>query len=360
MVTSDTRTAVVFKSNPGVGGASRYVTAIAEWTENPIYISYGKLEGINDVIRFGSKRLLPYLRRQTVGDFLDRLLYTTWKVPTEYDIIISSGFTGKLPRHRPNQHRIHLAHGYHRGAFGVPPRDNLSNNSTLALAQRLNRRLLQRWEKYALSRMDSLVVNSEFTKLKIQQRYGITADEVIHPPIEIESFYNDRRIDKKFYLFLDRIAPEKGVVDIVKSFKDLRYELVVAGSDPLLEDLKSQSEDNISFLDYISEERKRKLLAQSTGFIQNSSVEDFGITTIETLASGTPVIAADTQNNPYLIEDGENGVLFETADRVAGIKQGINRAKSIEWDPNYIQRSAEKYSTDASQEQWESILSGSA
>lgn len=353
-------TAIVFKPGDGRGGAQTYVSRVAEWSDSPVHVLYSDLDksdwGGVPVIEFGSRPRLPLVGRRAIGSFLDRLKYAFWTPPAEFDVVVSSGLVTKTVQHRPEQTRIHLAHGFHRGAFGLPPRDSFSDNRLLQFLQQTNRLSLRRSERQDIQQMDFLVVNSEFTESIVEHYLGTNVDRVIHPPVSVEEYENNRPSDEEFFLFLGRIAEVKGVEQIVDAFEELPYELRVAGEGPLREELQSKASDNVEFLGYVSEERKRELMGECQGFVQNSVIEDFGITTVEALASGAPVVAVAHQNNPYLIDDGDTGILFKPSDSVGPLREAVRKASAADWDHERIQKAATPYSEEHCRQKWERLL----
>lgn len=356
------QTGIVFK-RPGSGGAARYVGALARWFDAPVHVlgetgdDVPNTWGDVTVEAFGRRPSLPLIGRRGVGAFLDRLEYAFWRPPADHDVVISSGLVAKETVHRPGQTRIHLAHGFHRGAFGVPVRDGTSDRATVAALQRANRLLLRALEPRALDRVDVLVANSPFTADMIAHYHGIEADAVIAPPVAVDDF--EVGDSGGPYLYLGNLAPYKGVRDIVEAFADLPHELVVAGDGPLRDEIEALAGDGVTVEGYVSEDRKRELLRDSSGLIQHSVNETFGVTTVEAFASGTPVIAIDRENNPHLVDDGVNGVLFDRRGPDA-IRAAVERAETVDWDPRAIAETAAPYDADSCETRWRSLLDDAA
>lgn len=354
------KSAIVFKPGDGRGGAQTYVSRVAEWIDSPVHVLYSDLDksdwGRASVVEFGSRPTLPLIGRRAIGSFLDRLEYAFWTPPSEFDVIVSSGLVTKAVQHRPGQTRIHLAHGFHRGAFGLPPRGSFSDNRFVEMLQKANRLSVRRNERQALDQMDILVVNSEFTKGMIEHYMNTTVDRIIHPPVTTSDYYDARPNDEQFYLYLGRLDEVKGVRQIVKAFDKLPYQLRVAGEGALKKELESQAGSNVNLLGYVSEIKKRELMANCQGFIQNSIIEDFGITTVEAMASGAPVIAVNHQNNPNLVTERETGILFESSQTTEPLIEAVEVAETIDWDHDSIQHTAEKYNTEHCRKKWRELL----
>src|SRR5690606_5732738 len=69
--------------------------------------------------------------------------------------------------------------------------------------------------------------------------------------------------------------------------------------------------DRIRFAGFVSEEEKKDALHRAKVFAMPSIAELQSIATLEAMASGLPVVAADAVALPHLVHHGENGFLFE-------------------------------------------------
>ena len=78
--------------------------------------------------------------------------------------------------------------------------------------------------------------------------------------------------------------------------------------------IESALADNIKILHWVNDSRLKELYSNCTGFITTSEDEDFGITPIEAMASGKPVIAPNEGGFKESIIDNKNGVLIEAID----------------------------------------------
>jgi glycosyltransferase involved in cell wall biosynthesis len=352
--------AILFKPVIGKGGAQTYISRLANWFDAPVFCLYDDRPETDwedaETIEFGEKITIPYTDRSVSNGLLEKLQYAFWTPPSGYDVVLSSGFKTEVTQHRPEQVRIHLAHGFHRGAFAVPPHDTFSDIYPVKVLQQLNRLWIRHEQISSLKSIDILITNSEFTSNMLERYYSVSTDYVINPPVNTSSYYNSRPADENFYLFLGRIDEVKGIEQIVESFERLPYRLVVAGDGSLRDPLSEKAADNVEFVGYVSEAQKRELLATCSGFIQNSIIEDFGITTVEALASGAPVIAVNRQNNPYLITDGKTGFLFNPAETTDNLVEAIEQAENHDWNHTAIQEAAEPYSAENCKKQWNNVL----
>jgi glycosyltransferase involved in cell wall biosynthesis len=124
-------------------------------------------------------------------------------------------------------------------------------------------------------------------------------------------------------MFVGRVTGEKQIDKLVKAFAlidpALNARLEIVGGGELEDDLKHLAEqlgviDRVQFDSYVSTEFLREALTRATVFGMPSIAELQSIATMEALASGLPVVAANAMALPHLVHDGENGYLFEPGD----------------------------------------------
>lgn len=126
--------------------------------------------------------------------------------------------------------------------------------------------------------------------------------------------------DDNLIVFLGRLAPEKQIDVLLRGFARLdpalnaRLELVGGGDeDTHLKRLASHLgvHDRVTFAGYVDDAYLRDALTRAKVFAIASIAELQSISTMEAMASGLPVVAADAMALPHLVHDGENGYLFE-------------------------------------------------
>ncbi|MDN4639771.1 glycosyltransferase [Agreia sp. PsM10] len=135
-------------------------------------------------------------------------------------------------------------------------------------------------------------------------------------------------------LFVGRVTGEKQIDVLLKAVSLLPFDLdaqleIVGGGDQKknLEALAATLgiEDRVTFTGYVTEQELRDAYTRATVFAMPSIAELQSIATMEAMASGLPVVAADAMALPHLVHDGENGHLFapgdaqQMADRLADV-----------------------------------------
>ncbi|MDJ0335366.1 glycosyltransferase [Salinibacterium sp. G-O1] len=141
-------------------------------------------------------------------------------------------------------------------------------------------------------------------------------------------------------VFLGRVVEEKQIDKLIKAFAtldpslDARLEIVGGGDqEGRLKSLASHLgvRDRVKFSGYVEESYLRNALTRATVFAMPSIAELQSISTMEAMASGLPIVAADAMALPHLVHDGENGFLFEPGN-VADLAEKLTRVLSMSQD----------------------------
>ena len=175
---------------------------------------------------------------------------------------------------------------------------------------------------------DVYIANSTVVARRIWQNYKREA-EVINYPICSDKFSLNKS-KGNFYLVSSRLLGYKRVDITIKAFNSLQLPLIIIGDGPERKYLESIAADNIKFLGYVSDQKRRRLMAKARGVIV-SALEDYGLVPIEANASGTPVIAygaggiLDTQINGY------TGILFPQQ-TPESLKAALIKAEKRRWN----------------------------
>ena len=203
---------------------------------------------------------------------------------------------------------------------------------------------IRMWDKLAADRVDQYIANSRFVASRIKKYYK-RESTVIYPPVETEKFkIYDSPGD--YFLIGGRLAPYKRVDIVIEAFKKINKKLKIFGDGVDLMHLKNlaQGHENIEFLGRVDDEAKAELYSRSLAFIYPQE-EDFGITAVEAMASGRPVIAYRRGGAIETVIDGVTGTFFDeqTADCLA---QAVLNFDSLKFDPQRIRQQAEKFGVE--------------
>lgn len=275
----------------------------------------------------------------------------------EYDVILSSTSAFSkgvitLPKtahicycHSPTRYLWSDTHSYI---------EELAYNRFLKKFLRLYLTKLRIWDRLAADRVDQFIANSGCVQARIKKYYRRDS-KVIYPPVETTQFHIADKVGN-YYLTGGRLVAYKRFDITVQAFSRLGIPLKVFGEGPEYEKLKEMAKSNIEFLGKVDSEELKKLYSQCIAFI-NPQEEDFGITPIETMASGRPVIAYAAGGALETIKNGETGVFFEhqeweaLADIVIRFKPEIFNSQKIkehafEFDTKTFKEKIKKFVDD--------------
>jgi glycosyltransferase involved in cell wall biosynthesis len=304
------------------GGAERVLEAFCEiWPDAPIFTLIYDKERTGQA--FDSRRIttsflqkIPFVRSHHRPFLMLMPLAIESFDLSKYDLVVSDSASfakGVITRpntfhvcycHTPTRYAWDDSHKYIR-EFGYP------SFVTSIIPVFMN--YLRVWDQAAADRPDKFLANSEFVASRIQKYYQKKA-VVIHPPVNARLFYVSAEIDR-FFLIVARFLSYKRLDIAIEAFNRLGLPLKIVGDGPDAAKLRRLAGPNIEFLGLVSDARLRELYAKCQAFIFPQE-EDFGITAVEAMASGRPVIAYQAGGALETIQEGVTGLFFkdQTAD----------------------------------------------
>ena len=199
---------------------------------------------------------------------------------------------------------------------------------------------LRLWDREASLRVDEFWSISNFVRNRIKKYYLCDA-EVIYPPVNTDKFHVSEKTGDYFFM-AGRLVSYKRFDLAVKAFNKLEWRLKIAGTGSEIEKLKKVAKNNIEFLGQISDDQLAGLYSQSRAFIFPQE-EDFGITPLESMASGRPVIAYRGGGAAETIKEGETGIFFDEQTEESLI-EAVEKFDSAKFDPCLCRVQAEKFS----------------
>ncbi len=205
-------------------------------------------------------------------------------------------------------------------------------------------------KKY-INKIDKIVCNSENTKKRLNHFLHRDA-EVIYPPIYTKKFHYKK--NGNFWLSVNRLLNNKQVDMQIEAFKKLPDEkLIIVGSyetgaahfRKYVNHINKIKPSNVEILHWIDFKKLVELYSNCKGFITTAKDEDFGMTAVEAMASGKPVIAPNEGGYKESIIDGKTGILIQNidADRLAEAIEKIG--KNPKKFKNACLRQAKKFDT---------------
>jgi glycosyltransferase involved in cell wall biosynthesis len=327
-------------------GAERVFSDIAGcWPTAPIYTSMYSETGTAG--RFASRDIhTSWLQHTHLGQDHFRYLYPLYPSAIErismerHELVISSSSAfAHGVRVQPGAVHVCACHTpfrylwYEREiALGLSPRPLRP-----ALAKMLERN--RRWDLDAAARVDHYIALSTLAKSRINELYGRAA-RVVLPGIELDRFSPGEPED--FFLVVGALVPHKRVDRALDAARMAGLPITVVGEGPELPALKRRFGGTATFLGRIGDPELARIYARARALVI-PNVEEFGLTSLESQASGRPVLAIDAGGARDTVIDGETGVLVG-ADVPNGLAEAMRHVDFDRFDRARIRRHAESFS----------------
>lgn len=184
--------------------------------------------------------------------------------------------------------------------------------------------------------VDSWISTSHLVQRRIRKIYR-RHSAIIPPPIDIQEFHVAPR-HESYFLLLMRLVGWKRADLAIEACNALGLRLVVAGDGRDEARLRRLAGPTIEFVGRVSGAAKARLYANCAAFIL-PSVEDFGITPLEAMASGRPVIALGQGGALDTVRPGVTGEFF-AEQSAASLAELLRRFDPDRYDPHVIRRHA--------------------
>ncbi len=345
------------------GGAERVLEVLHEiFPEAPLYTAYYNPDGLGGTlkrfkdwdIRTSWFQKFPFANR-LLSPFriFGPLMFESFDL-SEYDLVISSSSATHLAKAvitKPETLHLSYIHTPPRFLYGYVTSINYKKHWWTRIGGEIINHFMRIYDFEVSQRPDILIANSKNIQKRIKKFYRRDSI-VIYPPVDLAEFHL-KKTKGNYFLALNRLVRGKGVDVIIEAANRLDILLKVAGTGPEMETLKKVSGKNVEFLGWVSDEERVKLLSNAKALIVAAEDEDFGITSIEAQAAGTPVIAPASGGFLETVIDGKTGLLYGgpgqvTAEALVEVLQKFSAkgGPSSGWDPKECRKNAEKFSKE--------------
>jgi glycosyltransferase involved in cell wall biosynthesis len=165
---------------------------------------------------------------------------------------------------------------------------------------------LRTWDFATAARVDHFVANSWNVRRRIWKTYR-RKSKVVYPPVAVDAFYHKPAED--YFLIVAEMVAYKRLDYAVRTFARNGRKLKLVGDGPEYAALKKLAASNIEFCGRVSDEELRELYARSAALVVPGE-EDFGMTMVESLASGKPVVGFGRGGAVEIVRE-KCGVLYD-------------------------------------------------
>jgi glycosyltransferase involved in cell wall biosynthesis len=188
---------------------------------------------------------------------------------------------------------------------------------------------LRLWDFASAARVDDFIANSDNVRRRIWKTYRREA-QVIYPPVAVESFCS--KPSEGYYLIVSELVAYKSLDYAVRFLSRTGRKLRIVGDGPEYRNLKKIAGAKVEFCGRASDSELREIYARSRAFLMPGE-EDFGITAVEALASGKPVIALGRGGvlESVPLRDPLGGFFHSQADEES-LRGAIEQFEAVEQD----------------------------
>lgn len=202
---------------------------------------------------------------------------------------------------------------------------------------------LRVWDRLAADRVDYFLANSKTVQERIRKYYRRDST-IIYPPVDVDKFKVGDTLSRHFVTG-GRLVPYKRFDLTVEAFNHLGIPLKIFGSGPEEQRLRAMAKPNIQFLGKVDFATLHRVMNEAQAFIHPHE-EDFGITAVESLAAGRPVIAFAKGGALETVTPGLTGTFFDEQEWEV-LADAVLRFKASDYNPQAIRKDAERFSRQA-------------
>jgi len=335
-----------------IGGAERVLTSLHHiWPNAPLYTS------VYDPSR------APWAKSfQVISSFINRLpgakrhhellasgmpyAFESFDL-SSFDVVISvTSAEAKGVLTNPNQ--LHICYLLTPTRYLWSHTEEYAGHGPLGWLRSQFMKPLRRWDTVAASRPDKMIAISKAVADRCQKYYHRSVDTVIYPPVNTR-YFSPSKQSKSYFLIVSRLVPYKQVDLAIKACNHTKDNLVIVGTGSEMQKLKKIAGPSITFTGHVTDEKLRDIYAGAKGFLFPQE-EEFGISAVEAMAAGVPVIAFNKGSAKEIIIPGKTGVLFDKQ-TVSSLVAAITTFNDHTWYDKTIQEHAQQFSESVFQKQ---------
>jgi len=168
------------------------------------------------------------------------------------------------------------------------------------------------------SKIDLFISPSDFLARKVRE-HGMRRPIITVPNFINPDLFQPRYDPDNYFIFVGRLVRTKGILTLLEAMRQLNTtaELRIAGAGELEPELRAYAATygltNVKFLGHLDTDTLTRTMQRALFTVQPSEwYENYSMTVIESLASGTAVIGAAIGGIPEQVREGVNGLLFES------------------------------------------------
>lgn len=299
----------------------------AKWDIRPSFLQ---------VVPFKEKLISPF---RLLAPFVFKLFDFS-----DYEVIIVSATGAYSPNtiNKKTAKQICYSHTPPRYLYGYATAREWKKNPLMRFAGELANHFLRIIDVASSQNVDIFLTNSENVRERIKKFYRRDA-VVVYPPVGFSSVSFSRKressqerspirseMTKDYYLAGGRLARPKHIDILIQAATHMQIPLTVFGKGfaGYGEELKKIAGSNITFVGEVTDEEKMNLMEHAKAFLFAGEDEDFGITPVEAMSVGTPVIAYKSGGVLETVIENKTGIFFSQL-TANSVEKAIKRLKTV-------------------------------
>lgn len=213
---------------------------------------------------------------------------------------------------------------------------------------------LRLWDYASAARVDEFITNSENVRRRVWRAYR-RESTVIFPPVPVETFFCKPSAD--YLLIVSELVAYKQIDYVVRYCSKRGLRLKIVGDGPEFRKLKRLAGSTVEFCGRVNETELRNLYAAARALIVPGE-EDFGMTTVEALASGKPVVGLNRGGTREIVE-ADCGALYDEPCETC-LETGLLKLDRGGFSVSRLQSAATRFSEREFVRRMEVVLQGDA
>ncbi len=339
-----------------LGGAERVLKVFADmYPDAPIYtllydekvcgkvfpasrVRASYLQGMPKFLRSRQKYLLPFMPRAVESfDLTDYDLIISSSNAYAHGVLVSSTTKHVCYCHSPMRYAWDYTHEYMQEQNAGRLKKYMANKIIHKIRQ---------WDQVAADRVDTYIANSNHVRKRIKKYYRKDS-EILYPPVDTRRF-KPQKEHNNYFLIVSTLSPYKKIDLAVHLFNKIGKELIIIGDGSQYDYLKSIAASNVHLMGFKDDDTVKKYMEGCRALIFPGE-EDFGITPVEAMACGKPVLAYGKGGALETIIPGETGEFFYEP-TIESMEDGLGRL--IVNEPNYNAEKIHKHAVQFSKQKF--------
>lgn len=346
----------------GYGGAEHVLEVLAGmFPEAPIYTLIYDAERMRGFLK--GREIRTSFLQKFPRFFRKRLAWLLPLLPTapetfnlrDFDLVISSsGAWSKGIVTKLNTKHVAYIHSPMRFAWDYSEKYLAENRKEkLACFVRPLLSYVRLWDREAADRPDFLVANSKYTQERIQKYYR-RESAVVYPPVSVskpapsvsQEKLKSQLPTNPYFLVVSRLSPYKRVDLAIEAFNKLELPLVIIGEGRERKRLERMAGKTVKVLGWKNNQELRMYYQNARALIF-PTLDDFGITMVEAMTEGLPVVAFRQGGATEIVEEGISGEFFD-AQTPEVLADGVRRFMEREsrYNKEVIRQRGRQFSED--------------